>query len=573
MSRRALVSFFALVLLVFVVLLSGMSLWQGHTRLDLSENRLHTLSEGSKELLGSLESAVSIEVYFSDQASQDLPAIRFFARRVQGLLEEMSRLSKGALTIEWLDPEPFSEVEDEALLAGLTGLPIGPSQEPVYFGVVINADNGEQATLPFLSPQREHVLEYELLQRIDRVQRMGQPRIALITDVPIQSWVVYEQMASRYELIEVPVTAEQLPSEVDLVLMIQPAILTDALTDALKDAIDRKQRFLVFIDPLIQTLPQAPAADAKVFDVLGTLGVTMRTDEFVADASLGLQVTLEANAPPIRHPAILGLTARALAFDDVITGDLEAINVATVGHLEALSDADHGSSALWVATGQSARLPVARLLSDQPVERVTSELLNEIPSMGGDSVMALRVHQPTDAVVVADVDFLADRYWVSRQNFLGTELMESFASNGAFVLNAIDNLIGDPSLIAIRSRERSLRPFDLVDELRRSAEVRLLETEQRLEAELAEADEKLSALRLEAPEEMTEAQRAELSAFIESRLELRQELRRVRRNLDQEIDQLGRQLTWVNILLMPLLVALLGLGLRWHRGRSNIHHY
>lgn len=573
MSRYALVSFFALVLLAFVLLLAGMSLWQGHTRLDLTENRLHTLSEGSKELLGSLESAVSIEVYFSDQASQGLPAIRFFARRVQGLLEEMSRLSKGALTIEWLDPEPFSEVEDEALLAGLTGLPIGPSQEPVYFGVVINADNGEQATLPFLSPQREHVLEYELLQRIDRVQRMGQPRIALITDLPIQSWVVYEQMASRYELIEVPVTAEQLPSEVDLVLMIQPAILTDALTSALKDAIDRKQRFLVFIDPLIQTLPQAPAADAKVFDVLGALGVTMRTDEFVADASLGLQVTLEANAPPIRHPAILGLTARALAFDDVITGDLEAINVATVGHLEALSDAAHGSSALWVATGQSARLPVARLLSDQPVERVTSELLNEIPSMGGDSVMALRVHQPTDAVVVADVDFLADRYWVSRQNFLGTELMESFASNGAFVLNAIDNLIGDPSLIAIRSRERSLRPFVLVDELRRSAEVRLLETEQRLEAELAEADKKLSALRLEAPEEMTEAQRAELSAFIESRLELRQELRRVRRNLDQEIDQLGRQLTWVNILLMPLLVALLGLGLRWHRGRSNIHRY
>ncbi|HEY7905956.1 MAG TPA: GldG family protein [Wenzhouxiangella sp.] len=569
MSRRALFSVFGLSLLAFVLVLAGLNAWPGQTRIDLTENKLHTLGEGSKQLLSALESPVSIQVYFSDQASKDLPAIRFFARRVEGLLEEMSRVSKGSLTVDWLDPEPFSEVEDEALLAGLTGLPIGPSQERVYFGVAIEASNGEQVVLPFLSPQREHVLEYELLKRIDRVQRAGQPRIAVVTDLPIQSWVIYEQMASRYELIEVPATAKQLPSEVDLILIIQPSMITEELANVLEAAIDRGQRFLVFIDPLIQTLPQAPALDPKVFDVLEKLGVVMQANEFVADASLGLQVTLEANAAPIRHPAILGLSGRALAFDDVITSDLEAINVATVGHLETLSDINNESSALWVASGQSARFPVTRLLSEQPVEAMTADLLNELPSMGGDSLMALRIRQPTDAVVVADVDFMADRYWVSRQNFLGTELMENFASNGAFVLNAIDNLIGDPSLIAIRSRERSLRPFDLVDELRRSAEVRLLDTEQRLEAALAEADEQLSALRSESPEDMSEAQRAELSAFIEARLELRQDLRRVRRNLDQEIDQLGRRLTWVNILLMPFLVAIFGLGLRWQQGRAR----
>lgn len=571
MSRRALVSVFGLSLLAFVLLLAGLNIWPGQTRLDLTENQLHTLSEGSRQVLSTLESPVNVQIFFSDQASQGLPTIRFFARRVEGLLEEMSRVSKGTLTIDWLDPEPFSEVEDEALLAGVTGVSIGPSQESVYFGVVIEADNGEQAVLPFLSPQREHVLEYELLQRIDRVQRAGQPRVAVITDLPIQSWVIYEQMASRYELIEVPASAEQLPSDVDLVLMIQPSVITEELANALKAGIERQQRFLVFLDPLIQTLPQAPAPDPKVFDVLERLGVVMRADEFVADASLGLRVTLEANAVPIRHPAILGLSARALALDDVITGDLEAVNVATAGHLEALSGAKYESSPLWVASGQSGRFPVTRLLSEQAIEAMTTELLSEIPSMGGDSVMAVRIRQPTDAVVVADVDFMSDRYWVSRQNFLGTELIENFASNGAFVLNAIDNLIGDPSLITVRSRERSLRPFVLVDELRRSAEARLLETEQRLEAALAEADEQLSALRLESPESMSEAQRAELSAFIEARLELRQELRRVRRNLDEEINRLGNQLTWVNILLIPLLVALLGLVLRWRQGHARSH--
>lgn len=565
MSRRALFSLFGLLLIAFVALMVGISHWPGQARWDLTEGKLHTLTEASKTILGSLTSPVRVEVYFSDQASQELPAVRFFAQRVEGLLEEVSRASKGAVTIEWKDPEPFSEIEDEALLAGLTGLPIGPSQEPVYFGLVMTAENGEQTAITFVSPQQEHRLEYDLLQHIDRLQRTDRPRIALIGDLPIQSWLMFQQIASGYELIEVPVTAEQLPSAIDLVFMIQPSELTQALTDELKEAITEGQRFLVFVDPLIQTLPQAPEVDAKVFEVLQALGVRMRLDEFVADAALGLQVTLEANSPAIRHPAILGLTAGSLALDDVITGDLEAINVATVGHLEALSGDDFESSVLWTASRQSARLPVTRLLSDQPVEAVTRDMLSELPSMGGDSVMALRVRQPTDAVVVADVDFMADRYWVSRQDFLGTELVESFASNSAFVLNAIDNLIGNPSLIAIRSRERSLRSFTLVDELRRSAEIRLLDTERRLEAALAEADEKLSELRLSSPEEMSEAQRAELSKFIETRLELRSELRQVRRNLDKDIDRLGQQLTWLNMLLMPMLVALLALILYWAR--------
>lgn len=565
MSRRALFSLFGFLLMAFVMLLVGISQWPGQVRLDLTEGKLHTLTEGSQAILGTLTYPVTVEVYFSDQASQELPAVRFFARRVHGLLEEMSRTSNGGLTIEWKDPEPFSEIEDEALLAGLTGLPIGPSQEPVYFGLVVTAENGEQTVMPFISPQQEHRLEYDLLQHIDRVQRTERPRIALIGDLPVQNWLLIQRIASRYEVIQVPVTAEQLPSAIDLVLMIQPSELTQALADALKEAIGKRQRFMVFVDPLIQTLPQSPEIDPKVFEILAALGVTMQPDEFVADAALGLQVTLEPNSPAIRHPAILGLTADSLALGDVITGDLEAINVATVGHLEPLTTAGFESSVLWGASEQSARLPVTRLLSGQSVDAMTADMLSELPRGGGDSVLALRVRQPTDAVVVADIDFMADRYWVSRQDFLGTELVESFASNSAFVLNAIDNLIGDPSLIEIRSRERSLRSFTLVDELRRSAEARLLDTEQRLEAALAEADERLSELRLNSPEEMSEAQRAELSNFIETRLALRAELRQVRRNLDKDIDLLGQQLTWINILLMPMLVGVVALVLHWRR--------
>lgn len=552
--RHKLVLLMGLLPITFVVVLSGLSQCAHHVRWDLTEDRLHTVSEGAEAMLKAIEDQVVVQVYFSEQGIEAVPALQFYATRVGDFLDELSRIADGQLIIEWKDPIPFSEAEDAALLAGLTGLPIGDRGDPVYFGLMLRSSTGATSIIPFLSPEEEYLLEYQLLQALDEVTRPRRPRVALLTDLPIQSWVIYADLQSRYDLIEVPLNADALPSEVDLLMLVQPSELNDGLFQALETALNAGQRFLILVDPLIQSIGQSAPPAPRLMELLQRLGVEVELRDFVADARLGLQVTLEAEAAPILHPAILGLSGPSLNREDVVTAQLEAINIASAGVINPLSADADGSGTLWRSSLQSALLPVERLLSASDVAAVTAEIMAELPAVSEPLTMAMRVTEPSDAVVIADVDFLADEYWVSRRNLLGTEWFDRFASNGSFVLNVIDNLVGDPALIDLRSRDISLRSFDLVDELRRSAEIQLLATEQRLEAALESANQQLMALRSEQTLGDLEETQAQMAEFVAERARLRQELRMVRRDLDRHIDRLGQQLTWVNILLMPVLI-------------------
>src|SRR5690625_444733 len=176
-----------------------------------------------------------------------------------------------------------------------------------------------------------------------------------------------------------------------------------------------------------------------------------------------------------------------------------------------------------------------------------------------------------NAIVVTDADMLADHFCVSRQQFYGTTLLEPFAGNGDFVINAIDNLLGNAALISIRSRAVSRRPFTLVDSLRREAEQDLRSTEQRLEAELRATEQRLPELQQARGDTnlsiLTEEQEAELNRFMDQRLEIRRQLRQVRHELDARIEALGTRLKIINIALMPIVVTAFALGLLVFRRR------
>ena len=164
-------------------------------------------------------------------------------------------------------------------------------------------------------------------------------------------------------------------------------------------------------------------------------------------------------------------------------------------------------------------------------------------------------------IVVADVDLLGDRLWVQVQSFLGQRLMTAFASNGDFLVNALDNLSGSAELIGLRSRASFSRPFDRVEALRLAADAEFRATEQQLEAELDETERNLGELQAAREDTnslmMTAEQERELQRFLDEQVRIRRELRAVRRNLDHDIEQLGTTLKVINIALVPLGVLLL----------------
>src|SRR5690625_7734190 len=104
-------------------------------RVDLTEQGLYTLSSGSVDILKGLEEPVTLNFYFSEDASADFPMVRNFARRVQELLDEMSERAGGQLVVNRIDPAPFSEAEDRADGYGLGGCPPGRAAAGLSVGL------------------------------------------------------------------------------------------------------------------------------------------------------------------------------------------------------------------------------------------------------------------------------------------------------------------------------------------------------------------------------------------------------------------------------------------------------
>ncbi len=599
-SASALV--FLAVLFLALTILSGAAI-KG-ARLDLTEQKLYTLSEGTINLLQAIEEPITLEFYFSEETSAELPMVRNFARRVQELLDEMATRSGGQLRVRRIDPRPFSEEEDLADSYGLEGVPVGAAGENLYLGIVgTNMVDGLEV-LPFISPAREAFLEYELARMIYILSQPERPRVGLLSGLPMdgrldmqtgqqqEPWAVREQIGEMFEIEPIQASDDALPADIDVLVLVHPG---DLSADMLRD-IDRfvleGGRLLAFVDPYSESDPGPDPTAAMAMDRTSSLeglfeawGVEFDTDVFVADLGQALQVALQAGQRPVRHPAIIGVTADNMNPDDVVTGELDAINLASPGHLELTDSSSLELEPLLMSSANAGLVDAERLrFLEDP-----GELMAEVAVTGDRYVLAARLSGevgsafemdnaagptsgPLNAIVVADTDLLADRYWVQRQRFFGSSILDPFAGNGDFVINAIDNLLGNADLISVRSRATGNRPFTLVESLRREAEQNLLATEQRLEAELAEAERRLTELQQARGDTdlsvLTPEQEAELDRFMEQRIEIRRQLRQVRRDLDRDIEALGTRVKAVNIALMPALVTVLALFMAWRRRRN-----
>ncbi|HMB39068.1 MAG TPA: Gldg family protein [Wenzhouxiangellaceae bacterium] len=600
----------AVLAVLFIVLTMLSSIVFKGWRLDLTENNLYTLSEGTVNIAESLDQKIRLRLYFSDSASEDLPQIRSYAERVWELMQELAAQSDGMIELERIDPEPFSEAEDAAARYGLEAVPLNQAGDVLYLGVVgTNAVDGLEV-LPFLSPNRESLLEYDLARMVSTLSSPDLPRVGLITGLQLSggfdmqtgqrtpSWAVYDQWSELFDLTTIEAGATELPPDLDALVVVHPKNLSEDLMFSVDQFVLGGGRLLAFVDPYAEAdpgdNPNDPASrftaerSSTLAPLFGAWGIEMDAEQFVADLGRALQVTVQQGQPPVRHPAILGLTGADLSDRDIVTGDLNTVNVASAGALENL-DGSNGPTVEWLmrSSERSGLLATERLrMAADP-----SALIDEIglddrryslaARLTGEAETAFpdrldgagRSRGLINAIVVADTDLLSDNMWVQRQSFLGSVILNPFADNGALAVNALENLLGNADLISIRSRSTSTRTFDLVEDLRRRAEARLRETEQRLEAELRETENRLTRLQQGRGDSdmsiLTTEQEAEIDRFMEQRLEIRQQLRQVRRELDKEIEALGTRVKIINIMLVPLLVTIVALFVAWRRRRQQ----
>ncbi|MCG8370350.1 MAG: Gldg family protein [Proteobacteria bacterium] len=614
-----------LVAFVMAVIVSN-QLFKG-LRIDLTDNRLYTLSDGTKRIVRDIEEPINLYFYFSDRATRDVPSLRDYANRVREMLEELADAGRGKVRLSVIDPLPFSEEEDRAAQFGLQGAQLGATPDPVYLGLAGVNSVGDEEIIPFFQPEREASLEYDLAKLVSTLASPERSVVGLVSGVSMTGrfdpqtqrmqppWAVYQQADQLFEIRDLGTAFDTVPEDIGLLWIVQPKNLSDTTQYAIDQFVLRGGKALIFVDPVAavdststESMPQGmpPVGQSSDLPLLfAGWGIEFSSREVVADAQLALQINTGFGNRPTRHYGYLGVTSDRIDDNDIVTMELGTLNAATAGRLRAAPDSDISLEPLVTSSPASALLPASRFaFLPDPTElqrgfdpggeplviaaRVSGSLPSAFPDgrpamtpgpddAGADEGSAAEhVPESTESVnliVVADVDLLSDPMWVQVQNFFGRQIANAFASNGAFVVNALENLAGSSDLIAVRSRGSFSRPFTKVDELRVDAEARFLETQQRLQRELSETERRLAELQASRDDAgsllLTDEQQAEIDRFVDQRASIRKELRAVQRGLDKDIEDLGMWLKIVNIGLMPLLLTAGTLIVLWQRRRRR----
>jgi ABC-type uncharacterized transport system involved in gliding motility auxiliary subunit len=604
-----------LVGLLFIGVMLLANLLLRGARLDLTADKLYTISDGTERLVRNLKEPVNLYLFFSAESAAEIQPLRNHGVRVRELLEELVSRSDGKLTLKVIDPQPYTEEEDRATELGVSSTPIGALGQRLYLGLAgTNSTDGKES-IPFLDPQAEEQLEYDVAKLIYNLSSSKKPVVGWLSSLPMQgdmdmqtgrprpAWMVFQQVEQLYTVRSLEPSLTSIDTDIDVLVLVHPKNLAPAALYAIDQYALRGGRVLAFLDPDAQSDPGAGdpsnpmaqfAADksSSLDPLLGAWGLEFKRDQVVADLERGLVVSMRAGAPPAQHIAVLGLDNTGMS-KDVITTQLKSINLITAGSLKPVAGSTLQHETLLRTSTQAGLLPVQRVnMQSDPATlrdgfkpsgelalavRVSGNAKSAYPEgpPAGVSAAADALKEsakPLNAVVIADTDLLLDYTWLQQQNFFGQVVLQPMADNGALVWNAVDNLGGSADLISIRGRAAYRRPFERVEQIRREAQAQSRVKEQQLQEQLRQTEDELNKLQTSQPgaDVLSNEAAAAIERFQQEKLRIRKELRAIEANVDADIKSLGYLVKSVNLLLMPAIITGLGLLVAlWRKRRRH----
>ncbi len=603
----------------------------GALRLDVTENGLFTLSRGTRNILRGLEEPVTLRLYFSARLFSGVPALQTYGIRIRDLLEEYAATSNGMLKVRVIDPEPFSEAEDQAVKYGITQIPLGTG-ERAYLGLVGNSATDAEASIPFFALEKERSLEYDLTKLIYGLANPKKRVIGAISTLPVfggfagmqgdqpqfrQPWTIATHLQEVMEVRPLGDDVKEIPKEVDTLLVIHPKDLPEPTRYRIDQFVLKGGKALVLVDPLseedrAQPNPGQPGVPPKTGSDLPDLfeqwGLRLVKDKIATDLEAALEVAYSGPSGPRQSTYLpwLRMGKANLNREDFITSELNTLNLAAAGILEPIAGAATRFTPL-ISTGKKSmpleqmsvvamRDPASLLEGYQPGGKVlvlaarisgkvktafpkgmpgtdTTEKEGEKAKAQVDPEFIAESRGPINLVVIADTDLLADRFWVKMQSFLGINVPSAISDNANLVINALENLGGNDDLISLRSRGEYARPFTRVETLQREAESRFRERERELQAKLEETEQKIRELQTQKVEGsallLSPEQKREIELFRQEQVKTRKALRAVQHDLRKNIERLGTQLRFANMGLIPLLIAVLAIGVGMARMRKR----
>jgi len=592
-------------------------------RADLTEERAFTLSEGTRKVLSGLKSPMQVRFYCT-QSDEAMPmGLKNYAQAVEDLLDAMRTASGGKLQVQKLDPTPDSDAEDSARLDGIEPQ-VFPNGDRIYFGLGFSQLDRKSA-LPFLSPDRERLLEYDSVRAINAVTSAEKPVLGLLTPLPTatpspmmgmmnrppSAGVFFDELRRSFEVKEIPFAAEEIPADIKTLLVVHPREISDVTQYAIDQFLMRGGQLVAFLDPMCvmdsNSSPmmgmQPPPSISTFSKLLPTWGLNFNTSEIVVD------MQNVGNTRRGRAPGILALGPDSIDPDSVVTGDVDSLFMALAGTFQGDPAEGLQRTSLVFSSKQSALFdPGFTQTSPEAVER-------EFKPTGVDYPIAIKLEgkfktafpagkpkavpegqpQMPDAAtspdpnappglkesketgvvyLVGDVDMLFDPLAVAElPTPFGQPVMVPANSNLNLAQSMAEQLSGGSDLASVRSRASRDRPFTVVKRMQAEAESKFRDKISELERGLQEAQGRLAQLEMnkEAGQQfiLTPEQQTEIKSFRKKEAETKKELKDVRKTLRREVEALEQRVKWTNILAMPLLVAAAGCLIAVYRHRRQ----
>jgi ABC-type uncharacterized transport system involved in gliding motility auxiliary subunit len=587
-------------------------------RVDLTAERAYTLSAGTRAILSKLDTPIQIRFYSTRSDSRMPVFLKTYAQRVEDLLGEFRQASRGQIEIQKLDPAPDSDAEDSARLDGIEGQARGEG-EAFYLGLSVSMLDQKQA-IPFLAPDRERLLEYDLARALSRVVTTEKPVIGVMSPLAYggqptnpmmmrmgqsgqQPWAFISELKRDFTVRDIPFGTEDIPKDIKVLVLIHPKGISDVSQYAIDQFLLRGGKLVAMLDPqgvldrsgAGNPMGMSSGSRSSLDKLLPAWGLSFESSKVVADLDF-VGRTREG-----RQPAVLALNERATNRDDIVSAQANNLIFAFAGAFSG-TPAEGLKQTVLVRSSKNSQL-VDPMSAQMGGER----LIKEFAPSNTEQVLALRLtgrfktafaegkpkaapapgapeepkdQKPTEpslkeskedgaVLLIGDSDFIQDQLSVQEMMnpFGGQRMVMPVNSNIAFAQSSIEQLAGDSNLVAVRSRASRERQFTVVRQMQAKAESAFQAKIKSLEGSLAEAQNKLNELQRTKADKggqrfiLSPEQQQEINNFRNKERDVKIQLKEERKKLRLGIDSLENTIKWLNIALMPILVAAAGIAL------------
>ena len=604
-----------LVILIAVNVITGVK----PVRADLTQEKAYTLSAGTKVILKKLDTPVKVRFYCtqSETATPETVYLKDYARKVEDLLHEYKQIAGKNLVIEKYDPQPDSDAEDSARLDGLEPQQLSGSDQ-FYLGLAVSLAD-ERVAIPFLEPNRERQLEYDITRAISRVFTPEKPTVGIMSALPVfgemgnqmmmqmgqqgpPPWTLIEQLKQDFNVRHIEMTADKIDDDVKVLLVIHPKDISDKAQYALDQFVLRGGKLIAFLDAqsAIASRQQNPmsgemaGASSSLDKLLKAWGLQFDTSKVVAD--LNFKMRLQGrNGQPTEAPAFMALTPDGINHEDVVTSQIDNIWLPMCGAFTGEPVAGLKETVLLNSTKES------QLVEGFMAAMGGEGILNGFKPSGVNYKLAIRLTgkfktafpdgQPADpadagntngiaktndslkesktensVVLFGDSDMLADDFSLRKMQSLFGQMVSPMNANLDLAQNLVEQMAGDNNLIGVRSRATLSRPFTRVKQMEAEAEASGQAKIAGLQQSLQETQQHLSELQSQKKDKdqrfiLSAEQRAEIENFRQKQASVSKELKQAQKDLRKEVVSLETRLKWLNILAMPFGVTLAGVGI------------